>query len=510
MRTRSILFHSVLSVVLICSSGASVVLSAPSASPRPNIVLIFSDDHAYQAISAYGDPRRLIETPNIDRLANEGLRFDRCLVPNSICGPCRAVVLTGKYSHLNGFVRNGNKFDGSQPTVAKYLQAAGYQTAIFGKWHLGTDPTGFDTWHVLPGQGAYYNPAMIRNGERVKHEGYTTDLITDFTVEWLQNHDKTQPFLLMMQHKAPHRNWQPALRHLGHDDDRRYPEPDTLFDDYRGRGKAEREQDMTIEKTMNASDLKLNPPRQLTERQRKAWDAYYEPRNKAFRQANLQGDELIRWKYNRYMHDYLGCLKAVDESVGRLLNALDDAGLAENTLVIYSSDQGFYLGEHGWFDKRWIFEESLRTPMLARWPALIQGGRVNRDLVSPLDFAETWLEAAGAEVPGDMQGLSLLPLFRGAAPRDWRKSFYYHYYEFPGAHSVRRHYGVVTDRYKLVHFYEPDVDSWELFDRLEDPRELLNVIDDQGYSRVKEDLTEELRRLRRELKVPASDPPRRR
>jgi arylsulfatase A-like enzyme len=309
MRTRSILFHSVLSVVLICSSGASVVLSAPSASPRPNIVLIFSDDHAYQAISAYGDPRRLIETPNIDRLANEGLRFDRCLVPNSICGPCRAVVLTGKYSHLNGFVRNGNKFDGSQPTVAKYLQAAGYQTAIFGKWHLGTDPTGFDTWHVLPGQGAYYNPAMIRNGERVKHEGYTTDLITDFTVEWLQNHDKTQPFLLMMQHKAPHRNWQPALRHLGHDDDRRYPEPDTLFDDYRGRGKAEREQDMTIEKTMNASDLKLNPPRQLTERQRKAWDAYYEPRNKAFRQANLQGDELIRWKYNRYMHDYLGCLK---------------------------------------------------------------------------------------------------------------------------------------------------------------------------------------------------------
>jgi len=510
MHTTSILVRSVLLGVLIGYGGSGVALCAASEPTRPNIVLIFSDDHAYQAISAYGDPRRLIETPNIDRLANEGLRFDRCLVPNSICGPCRAVVLTGKYSHINGFVRNGNKFDGSQPTASKYLQAAGYETAIFGKWHLGSDPTGFDTWHILPGQGAYYNPAMIRNGERVQHVGYTTDLITDFTVDWLQNRDTARPFLLMMQHKAPHRNWQPALRHLGHDHDRRYPEPDTLFDDYRGRGKAEREQDMTIAKTMNASDLKLNAPRQLTDEQRKVWDAYYEPRNEAFRQANLQGDELIRWKYNRYMHDYLGCLKAVDESVGRLLDALDDAGLAQNTLVIYSSDQGFYLGEHGWFDKRWIFEESLRTPMLARWPAVIQGGRVNRDLVSPLDFAETWLEAAGVKAPRDMQGLSLMPLFRGNTPRNWRKSFYYHYYEFPGAHSVRRHYGVVTDRYKLVHFYEPDVDSWELFDRLEDPRELLNVIGDPGYLRVKEDLTEELGRLRRELKVPASDPPRRR
>lgn len=505
MVTNATILRIIPILTLMACSSADLARSAVPPE-RPNIVLIFSDDHAYQAISAYGDPRRLIETPNIDRLANEGLRFDRCLVPNSICGPCRAVVLTGKYSHLNGFLRNGNTFDGSQPTVAKLLRAAGYQTALFGKWHLGSEPTGFDTWHILPGQGDYYNPVMIRNGERLKHEGYVTDLITEYSIEWLRDRDPNRPFLLMMQHKAPHRNWQPALRHLGHDHDRRYPEPDTLFDDYRGRGSAERQQDMTLAKTMNAADLKLNPPRQLTAEQRQVWDAYYEPRNAAFRCDDPQGSELVRWKYNRYMHDYLGCLKAVDESVGRLLDALDAAGVARNTLVIYSSDQGFYLGEHGWFDKRWIFEESLRTPMLAKWPAVIRGGGVNRDLVSPLDFAETWLDAAGVKIPRDMQGLSLLPLFQGKTPRNWRKSFYYHYYEFPGAHSVRRHYGVVTDRYKLVHFYEPEVDYWELFDRLEDPRELRNVMDDPTYLRVRSELGEELRRLRRQLQVPAEDP----
>ncbi len=471
------------------------------AAGRPNIVLIFSDDHAFQAVGAYGDPRRLIETPNIDRLGTEGMRFDRCLVPNSICGPCRAVVLTGKYSHRNGFLHNGNRFDGSQPTVAKMLQGAGYQTALFGKWHLGSDPQGFDTWEILPGQGDYYNPVLIRDGVRSKREGYVTDLITEGTVEWLRGRDRDRPFLLMMQHKAPHRNWQPALRHLGHDGDRRYPEPDTLFDDYRGRGRAEREQDMTIDKTLTEADLKLVAPGRLTAAQREVWDAYYEPRNAVMRGAGLKGEEWIRWKYNRYMHDYLGCLKAVDESVGVLLNVLEEEGLTENTLVMYTSDQGFYLGEHGWFDKRWIYEESVRSPLLVRWPGVVAAGSVNRDLVSPLDFAETWLDAAGLEVPEDMQGASLVPVLRGRTPGDWRKSFYYHYYEYPGPHDVRRHYGVITERYKLVHFYEPEMDYWELFDRLEDPRELRDAYADPAYARVRADLTREVRRLREELGV---------
>ncbi len=471
------------------------------AAGRPNIVLIFSDDHAFQAVGAYGDPRRLIETPNIDRLGTEGMRFDRCLVPNSICGPCRAVVLTGKYSHRNGFLHNGNRFDGSQPTVAKMLQGAGYQTALFGKWHLGSDPQGFDTWEILPGQGDYYNPVLIRDGVRSKREGYVTDLITEGTVEWLRGRDRDRPFLLMMQHKAPHRNWQPALRHLGHDGDRRYPEPDTLFDDYRGRGRAEREQDMTIDKTLTEADLNLVAPGRLTAAQREVWDAYYEPRNAVMRGAGLKGEEWIRWKYNRYMHDYLGCLKAVDESVGVLLNVLEEEGLTENTLVMYTSDQGFYLGEHGWFDKRWIYEESVRSPLLVRWPGVVAAGSVNRDLVSPLDFAETWLDAAGLEVPEDMQGASLVPVLRGRTPGDWRKSFYYHYYEYPGPHDVRRHYGVITERYKLVHFYEPEMDYWELFDRLEDPRELRDAYADPAYARVRADLTREVRRLREELGV---------
>ena len=286
----------------------------------PNILFIFSDDHAFQAISAYNDPRRLIETPHIDRLAREGMRFDRCVVPNSICGPSRASVLTGKYSHRNGFYNNTNsRFDGSQTTFPKLLKAAGYQTAIFGKWHLVSDPTGFDEWQILPGQGVYYHPPMIKNGQHVRQNGYTTDIITELSLDWLRNRDKSKPFLLMCQHKAPHREWLPALRHLGHDGDRSYPEPPTLFDDYAGRGKAEHDQDMTIAKTMTAIDLKLTPPTILTADERRVWDAYYEPRNAAFRAANLQGDDLLRWKYQRYLHDYLGCVKAVDESVGRLL-----------------------------------------------------------------------------------------------------------------------------------------------------------------------------------------------
>lgn len=474
----------------------------------PNIVFIFSDDHAYQAVSAYGHRLRLLETPNLDRIAKEGMRFDRCLVPNSICGPSRACVLTGKYNHANGFYNNTNsRFDGSQVTFPKLLQKAGYQTAIVGKWHLISDPTGFDYWHILPGQGIYYNPPMIKNGERVKHEGYTTDIITDVSLDWLSKRDKDKPFLLMCQHKAPHREWSPALRHLGHDKDRKYPEPDTLFDDYAGRGKAEREQDMTISKTMNASDLKLTTLATLTPDQKKEWDAYYEPRNKTFREAKLEGKDLVRWKYNRYMHDYLGCIKAVDESVGKVLDYLEHEKLSENTIVVYCSDQGFYLGEHGWFDKRWIFEESVRTPLLIRWPGKAKAGTTNANLVSNIDFAATFLEAAGVEAPKDLHGKSLVSILKGETPADWRKSFYYHYYEFPGPHSVHKHYGVVTDRYKLVRFYEPGVDYWELFDLKSDPKELTSVFGKAEYAAVQRDLETELARLRKELNVPDPDPP---
>jgi arylsulfatase A-like enzyme len=488
---------------------AVLVSAARGAEPkRPNILFIFSDDHAWQAVSAYGEARQLLQTPHIDRLAREGMRFNRCVVPNSICGPSRATVLTGLYSHKNGFYNNsGSRFDGSQTTFPKLLQAAGYQTAIFGKWHLVTDPTGFDHWHILPGQGVYYNPPMIRNGQRTQHEGYTTDLITDFTLEWLKRRDPAKPFLLMCQHKAPHREWEPALRHLGHDNDRVYPEPETLFDDYAGRGLAERDQDMTIAATMTAKDLKLVPPPQLTAQQRQAWDAYYEPRNEKFRQANLSGRDLTRWRYQRYLHDYLGCIKAVDESVGRLLKFLDDAGLADNTIVVYTADQGFYLGEHGWFDKRWIFEESLRSPLVVRWPGVTSAGSTSDALVSNLDFAETFLDAAGLPIPETMQGRSLVPLLAGRAPDDWRMAFYYHYYEYPRPHHVRPHYGVVTDRYKLVHFYGPDTDYWELFDLQSDPRELASVYDRAEYADVQRDLHEQLRRLRAELQVPDQDPP---
>jgi arylsulfatase A-like enzyme len=486
----------------------AAVSFVPAAEKQPpNILFIFADDHTTQALSAYGHPLRLVETPNMDRLAKQGMLFQRCLVPNSICGPSRAVILTGKYSHLNGFYRNGNRFDGSQQTFPKLLQQAGYQTAVIGKWHLATDPTGFDHWHILPGQGIYYNPPMIRDGQQVKHEGYTTDLIADFSIEWLKQRDPSKPFLLMSQHKAPHREWAPALKYLGWNGDREFPEPETLFDDYSGRGRAEREQDMTLAKTFNATDAKLVAPPYLTAEQREVWDAYYEPRNEAFRQANLTGKDLIRWRYQRYMHDYLGTILSVDEAVGRLLQFLDDEGLADNTIVVYSSDQGFYLGEHGWFDKRWIYEESLTTPLLVRWPGVAQAGTRHGSLVSILDLPETFLEAAGLPVPDDMQGRSLLPLLRGQTPEDWRTSFYYHYYEFPGAHSVRKHYGVVTDRYKLFHFYEPEMNYWTLIDRQTDPHELTNVFGKPDYASVQQELAAELTRLRTELKVPDQDPP---
>lgn len=486
----------------------SAATLAAGGAQRPNILFIFSDDLTCQAISTYGEKRRLLETPHMDRIAREGVRFDRCLVTNSICGPSRATILTGKYSHLNGFYNNSNsRFDSSQQTFPKLLQGAGYSTAIVGKWHLLSDPTGFDYWQILPGQGVYYNPSMNKNGQQVKLSGYTTDIITDVSIDWLKNRDKSKPFMLMTQHKAPHREWSPALRHLGWDKDRKYPEPETLFDDYAGRSKAVSDHDMGIDRTFTELDAKLRAPNGLTEEQLKVWNAYYEPRNEEYRKAKPTGKDLVRWRYNRYMHDYLACVKAVDENVGRLLDFLDQEGLAKNTIVVCSSDQGFYLGEHGWFDKRWIFEESLRTPLMVRWPGVTKPGSVNGNIVSPLDFAETFLDVAGVQVPADMQGRSLVPLCQGETPADWRKSLYYHYYEFPVPHRVRPHYGVVTDRFKLVHYYKPDVDDWELLDREKDPLEVKDFYKDPAYAQTVKELHAELQRLRKEVQE-TEDPPR--
>lgn len=471
-----------------------------SAQGRPNILFIFCDDHAYQALSAYG--HGLNKTPNLDRIASEGMLFENCFVTNSLCGPSRAVVQTGKYSHLNGYYGNSGieKFDGSQQTMPKLMQAAGYQTAVVGKWHLVSDPQGYDYWHILPGQGIYYNPPMIENGKQVRHQGYVTDIITDITLDWLKNQrDPNKPFLMMYQHKAPHREWDPDLQDLHLYDDTRIPEPDTLYDDYSGRATPARNQDMTIDKTMRMKqDLKVDwVPPSMTPQQKEKWLAAYGPKNEAFKKMNLSGSELVSWKFQRYMKDYLRCVHSVDRGVGRVLDYLDAAGLADNTIVIYSSDQGFYLGEHGWFDKRWIYEESLRTPLLVRWPGVVKPGSRSDAFVSNLDFAETILDAAGVKVPDDMQGRSFVPILKGNTPADWRDAFYYHYYEYqPGPHDVPPHYGVRTRDFMLARF--PMTDEWELFDMKKDPKQLKSVYNDPAYAATVKQLTAKLRDLQKQ------------
>ena len=478
-------------------SCAGIGRTTRPAVKRPNIIFIMTDDHASHAISCYGS--KINKTPNLDRLAKEGMLFNNCFCTNSICAPSRAVILTGKHSHINGVIDNRKRFDGAQQTFTKLLQKAGYQTAMVGKWHLKSDPTGFDYWNVLPGQGAYYNPVMIEMGQKKKYTGYTTDIITDHCLKWLKERDVDKPFCLMYQHKAPHRNWQPGPKHLTMYDDVTIPEPDNLFDDYSHRGRAAKEQDMSIEKTLNKSDLKLVAPRNLTPEQKKLWDAAYNPKNEAFRNANLQGKDLIRWKYQRYIKDYLRCIASVDDNVGRLLDYLDESGLAENTVVFYTADQGFYLGDHGWFDKRFMYEESLRMPFLVRFPGEIRAGSVNNDLVQNLDFAPTFLDFAGIKKPADMQGKSIRRLLAGKTPKSWRTSVYYHYHEYPAVHSVKRHYGVRTQRYKLIHFYH-DIDEWELYDLKKDPREMKNVYHDPAYANVVKELKAELQRLRSKYK----------
>jgi len=462
---------------------------------RPNILFIMADDHASQAVGCYGS--RVNRTPHIDRIAAEGVRFDNCFCTNGICAPSRAVILTGKHSHLNGVRDNAVAFDGAQTTFPKLLRAAGYRTALIGKWHLGSDPTGFDHWNILPGQGEYYNPEMIDPSGRRRHEGYVTDLLTDWAIDYLrEGRDPERPFLLMLHHKAPHRNWQPAERHLGLYDATNFWEPPTLFDDYATRSRAAAEQEMTIAGHMILDyDLKMGAaPERLNEAQRTAWEAAYRLKREAFARESPQGEALVRWKYKRYLEDYLGCVASVDEGVGRVLDYLDGSGLSENTLVVYTSDQGFFLGEHGWFDKRFMYEEALRMPFVARWPDRIEPGSVCAEMVQNLDFAPTFLDLAGVERPDDMQGRSFGPLLRGRTPRDWPESVYYHYYEYPAVHMTKRHFAVRTKRHKLIRFYH-DIDAWELYDLERDPLEVNNVYGDPAYAGVAAELKDELARL---------------
>ncbi|WP_321374834.1 sulfatase [uncultured Draconibacterium sp.] len=468
---------------------------------RPNILFIMADDHAFQAISAYGGPLAdLAPTPNIDRIADAGMRFNQCMVTNSICGPSRATIFTGKYSHKNGFIDNtmGSKFDFSQNSFPKELQKIGYKTAVIGKLHLGGTPTGFDYSDILPGQGAYYNPTFINKDGQYQMEGYTTEVITDKTINWLQSvKDSTQPFMVMMWHKAPHRAWDPGPNELGMYENTTFPEPESLFDDYETREPASLNY-MSIADAMTLDrDLKMsNQPRGgLNEEQLKAWDAVYKPIYEEFKKENPQGKDLVRFKFQRYMRDYLACISAVDKSVGKVLDYLKESDLDKNTIVIYSSDQGFYLGEHGWFDKRWMYKESLNTPLLISWPGNIEPGSVNNDLVSNLDFGETLIDIAGGEVPADMQGKSILPILKGETPDDWRKAHYYHYYEHPSEHNVMRHYGITTSKYKLIHFYY-DMDKWELYDLEKDPNEMQNKYDDPAYVTVQAELHKQLEELR--------------
>jgi arylsulfatase A-like enzyme len=479
---------------------------APAAAPadekpaRPNILFVFTDDHASHAISAYGS--KVNKTPHIDRLAKEGMLFRNCFCTNSICAPSRAVILTGKHSHVNGVIDNAVAFDGRQEHIGKLLGKSGYQTALLGKWHLKSDPTGFDHWAVLSGaggQGTYYNPEFKTSKGPLKVEGYGTDIVTDMALEWLKARDKDRPFFLMYQHKAPHRPWEPGPKHLGLYKGVKIPEPDTLFDDHSGLAGPAKKQEMTIEKHLTDRDLKLVPPGNLTKDQRKAWDEAYREENESFRKAKPEGKELVRWKYQRYIKDYLRCVAGVDDNLGRVLKYLDDTGLAKNTLVIYSSDQGFYLGDRGWYDKRWMYDESLRMPLVVRWPGVVKPGSENKDLVQNLDFAQTFLEAAGAKAPGDMQGRSLVPLLKGETPKDWRASVYYHYFEYPAVHAVQRHYGVRTKTHKLIHYYL--VDEWELFDLEKDPGERKSVYADPKYAGAKKELLAELTRLRKQYKV---------
>lgn len=512
-----------LSPALLCGVAAAVPAACAAQqgaggreSGRPNIVYIMTDDHAYQTVGAYGHPiSRLAPTPNIDRLAREGMLFREAFVENSISAPSRATLLTGVYSHRHGQTTlSYGIMDTTLVHFPELLRAEGYRTAIFGKWHLSVEPKGFDHYDLLWDQGEYYNPVMRTpetGGRYVRQEGYATDIITDHALAWLDGHrDDDAPFCLMIHHKAPHRNWMADLKYLDLYEDVEFPEPETLFDDYATRGDQMRQQQLTIDRHMGyafdfkVEELKDEPTLQyihdswdiamstLTPEQRRVWDDSYGRKNRDFLADRPEGKELLRWKYQRYIHDYCRTIRSVDDQIGRVLDYLEESGLMDNTLIVYTSDQGFLLGEHGLYDKRFMYEESFRTPLVMRLPGGARGDIV--EMVQNIDYAPTFLELAGVPVPADMQGLSLLPLLKGGHPADWRRSLYYHFYEYPAEHMVKRHYGVRNDRWKLIHFYN-DIDQWELYDLQEDPHELRNLYGLPEYAAPRREMTEELVRL---------------
>ena len=511
------------SLIIILMMGCGRMEVALKKPVRPNIIFIMSDDHAYQAISAYQD--NLIVTPNIDRIAQQGMLFNNACVTNSICAPSRATILTGKHTHLNGKIDNRMPFDTTNITFPLLFQQAGYQTAMFGKLHFGNNPKGIDDFLILPGQGNYINPDFITPKGDTTIIGYVTDIITDLTLNWLDlKRDPEKPFMLMYLHKAPHRPWWPRADKFKEFSKKHFPEPPTLFDDYQGRGSAAKEAEMNLLSHMKyGHDAKIRPKtlaemggvlpeipamkwkevdgfsgpyNRANEAQKALYDPIIDSINLEFkvRWPSMSREEKMRWKYQRYMQDYLGTIASVDDNVGRLLDYLEETGLDQNTMIIYTSDQGFYLGEHGWFDKRFIYDESFKTPLLIQWPGHIAPGSTNDEMVQNLDFAQTLLEVADIKAPGDMQGESLLPLLKGEAT--WtREAVYYHYYEYPAVHMVKRHFGIVSKAYKLVHFYY-DVDEWELYDRMKDPSELNNVYDDPAYASIVTQLKLELKDMR--------------
>lgn len=527
MNRNLILLPSVLCATTTIEGNAYAQTTPKVEQQRPNIIYIMSDDHAVQAISAYGHPlSQIAPTPNIDRIAAEGVRFDQAYCGNSISGPSRAAILTGKHSHKNGFMRNDRPFDGDQQTLPKILGHNGYSTAIIGKWHLNSYPQGFDYWKILDDQGMYYNPDFIVMGDTIRQHGYVTDIVTDESIEWIDRHrpDSTgQPFFIMVHNKAPHRNWQPAPRHLTLHEHTFFPYPASLFDDYKGR-KAAQTQEMSISKDlMPAYDLKLFTRRDSGWDRAKDWGpdyrfmdstqlaAYissYDATNKAYYDNPPTGDSLTRWKFQRYMRDYFSTVEAVDEGVGRILDYLDNTGLAGNTIVVYASDQSFYLGEHGWFDKRFMYEESMCMPLMIRYPNEIPAGTIsNSTLVQNIDFAPTLLDWCGIGTPEDMQGTSFRAVAHGGdgavkPGKNWRNALYYRYYENPGIHNVMQHAGVHDGRWKLIYFYSnetpvPKEHFFELYDLKNDPTEMNNLYDSSSASARKaaKRLMGELKRL---------------
>lgn len=501
---------------------------------RPNIIHIMTDDHSYQTISAYGHPiSKLAPTPNLDKLANEGMLFQRAFVENSLSTPSRACLMTGLYSHQNGQRQLGAGIDTTKTLFTELLQKENYQTAVVGKWHMQCEPKGFDYYSILNDQGEYYNPGFKTkdtNGKYIKEEGYATNLITDHSIEFLEQRNKDKPFCLLVHHKAPHRNWMPDSKYLNLYEDITFPKPSTFNDNYETRCSPAHTQDMSIDKTMTfVYDLKLNELKdtypynqewsdkglqndleRMTSAQRDAWNTAYHPKNMEFinKKDQLSKEEVLNWKYQRYLRDYLRCIKSIDDEVGRLIQYLEKEGLLDNTIIVYTSDQGFYMGEHGWFDKRFMYEESFRTPLIVRYPKMIKPHTKTNALVQNIDFAPTYLALAGIEKPKEMSGTSLEPLFQDPKEKQWRKDLYYHYYDYPAIHHVRRHDGIRTDRYKLIHFYgngemddDKNINCNELYDLETDPNELNNLYGKRGYEEITLKLQQQLDQYRTELKV---------